>query len=77
MAPTKFPTKRLRQEPPKPLAECTEIAIYVIAIANFHRRPEIAAISGTLFKQETLRFTIRDAGKFGEKPKQGDVGAWR
>ena len=29
--------------------------IVVIAIANFHHRPEIAAIFGTLFK-ETLRF---------------------
>ena len=45
-----FPNPQAHSRP-----ECTEIAIlnYAIAIAaNFHRRPEIAAISGTLMRRE-------------------------
>ena len=32
-------------------AECAEIAIF--AFANFHRRPEIAAISDALFEPDS------------------------
>ena len=42
--PKSRPKLRLKQSSP----ECTKIAIFGIAIANVHRRPEIAAISGTL-----------------------------
>ena len=39
--------------------ECTEILRFsAIAITNFHRKPEIAAISGTLLNQETLQFKV-------------------
>ena len=37
-------------------AERTEVAIFAIAIANFHHRLEIAAIYSALLNKETLRF---------------------
>ena len=46
-------------------------AIVATAIANFHRRQEIAAISGTLLNKETLRFNAANLHRLvGREPPQ-------